>query len=138
MVFMEKIARVVIAVTLGLLPLFFLPITRDAFEYNKLFLLVFSTLLLVALYAFKTLKMGRVELVASPLDKAVALFTGAYFLSYLVSSPNKIYALTQPGAAGTIFTLFLFYFASRQFLKDSVKTAHTIIEVPLLVSATIL
>lgn len=135
---MQKLARIIIQTTLFLVPLFFLPITRDAFDFNKYTLLLIATLILGALWAIQTMQRNRIEVVAGSLDKGVALLGLSYLLSFLLASHNKIVALTQPGGAGTIFTFILFYFFSRQFLFNEKKKALRIVLSPLFLSATVL
>lgn len=136
---MSRLALWIIRITIFLVPIFFLTTTRDAFDYNKLALLSVTTLVLLALWAIETIQKGRIEIAFSKLDRAVFIFFGAYLLSYIVASPNKIMALTQQGGAGTIIILTLFYFLVRQFLHtEKPEKVFSIVTLPLLYSATAL
>ena len=136
---MQKLAHWIIRITIFLIPIFFLPITRDAFDYNKFALLLTATLILLVLWAISTIQKGRIEIAFSTLDRAVFILFGVYVVSYIVASPNKIMALTQQGSAGMMFAVILFYFLIRQFLQDlKSDKIYTIVILPLLYSATAL
>ena len=136
---MQKLAHWIIRITVFLVPLFFLPITRDAFDYNKFALLLTTSLILLGLWATNTIKKGRIEVAFSNLDRAVFIVLGTYLLSYIVASPNKIMALTQQGATGSMFVLVLFYFLVRQFLQgEKQDKIYSVVILPLLFSATAL
>lgn len=136
---MQKLAHWIIRITIFLVPLFFLPLTRDAFDYNKFALLLTATLILLVLWAINTIQKGRIEIAFTNIDRAISILFGVYLVSYIVASPNKIMALTQQGAAGTIFALVLFYFLVRQFLHGlKSDKIYSIVTLPLLYSATAL
>ena len=139
---MNTIARMLIQIGIFLFPLFFLPVTRDTVNFNKHIFLIVAALILVIVYCIRSLREKRFTYVSSPLDIPVLLFALSYLASLLISSPNILYALTQPAGAGTIFSLTLILLFARQFVTTSEKTSpSTLISVfvaPLLYAAAAL
>src|SRR3989344_8472051 len=120
---MNTIARMLIQIGIFLFPLFFLPVTRDTVNFNKHIFLIVAALILVIVYCIRSLREKRFTYVSSPLDIPVLLFALSYLASLLISSPNILYALTQPAGAGTIFSLTLILLFARQFVTTSEKTS---------------
>ncbi len=68
-----------------LLPLFFLPITTEAFEFPKQLLIVFFISILAILWAIKMILKGQVKILHSPLTIPILTFFGLFFLSTIFS-----------------------------------------------------
>jgi len=106
--------------------LFFLPVTSEFFEFNKMaFVLVASSLTLI-LWAVKAVKMQRLTLVKSPLDLGIGLLILSSILS-TIFSVNKFSALF--GQYGKFFPnifvsimLFTLYYT----LTANITTARVI------------
>ena len=139
---MDKIVYRFIQACIFLVPLFFLPYTRDVFEYNKHFFLIVFALVLVIAYAVRMLREKRISFAVSQLDMPVLLLAGAYLISLLVSSPNTVYALLQPGGVGTILSLTMIYLLARQFIPDQKQDAGMLgigsLATPLILSSVVL
>ncbi len=110
----EKLLNVFPIILSFLMPLFFLPITVEYFEFNKLYLLISVTAIMLILWAIKTLLTKEVSLVKSKLDIALLCTFGAFLLSAILSV-NKTSSIY--GANGRWFptlasvsTLILFYY----------------------------
>lgn len=95
--------------TVFALPLFFLPLTGEYFEFNKLALLVVATLVGLLLWA---LAQTRSEFVlrTTPFDLPVLVVAGVFLLATLLVSPNKYDDLLVPGTTSIILAGTLFYF----------------------------
>lgn len=118
----EKLLNIIPVILSFLLPLFFLPITTEYYEFNKLYLLLVGTALMVILWAVKTVITKEVSLVKSRLDLALLCTFGAFLLSSLLSV-NKTASIY--GANGrwfptlvSISTLILFYYALSSTLSS--------------------
>lgn len=139
---MNTIATTIIQLAIFLTPLFFLPITRDSVNFNKHMFLIACALVLVVAYLIRSMKQHRFVFISTPLDMPLILFAVAYLASLFISSPNIIFALTQPTGAGTIFALTLIFLFGRQFIashdKVSVEHAQSVFITPLLYAAAVL
>jgi len=99
-----------IVILVGLLPLFFLPITPDFYDFNKNILLYCFIAILLIVWAIKMIVEKKVVLKRTPFCLPVLFLAFAYGLATILSSPNRIEALIIPGEAGTIISLALLYF----------------------------
>ncbi len=98
------------------LPLFFLPITADFFDFNKGILLVFVTLVSLLLWAISRTR-GEFRIRTTPFDLPVFLFAIVTVISALVVTPNKYDAFVFPGTASIILAGTFFYFVVVQYLQ---------------------
>ena len=106
----EKFINWIIIVLVGLLPLFFLPITPDFYDFNKNYLLMAGTLILLGLWGLRMILEKRVVFKKTAFDLPVLALAIAYSAATFLSSPNRIEALILPGETGTIISLALLYF----------------------------
>ncbi|OGK21972.1 hypothetical protein A3C23_00365 [Candidatus Roizmanbacteria bacterium RIFCSPHIGHO2_02_FULL_37_13b] len=106
----ENIQHKLLWLLIYLFPIFFLPITQEYINTNKLYLLIFCVLTLLSLSLINLLIKGKTSFVIALSDLPVLLFTVATGLSVLISSPNKIEALTIPTGLGFILGLTALYF----------------------------
>ena len=76
-----------------LLPVFFLPVTTEFFQFNKLALTTAVTLTLIILWAVKMLIEGKVEFTKSPLNLPILLIVVSFAISsyFSISRTNSIY-----------------------------------------------
>lgn len=99
-----------------LMPVFFLPVTSEYFEFNKLVLLSLATCLIFILWGVKLLIVKKVQMLKSPLVLPlvilgiVLLLSTVFSLSPYVSIFGK-YGRWFPSLFGYI-VLFVFYFAT--------------------------
>lgn len=108
----DKIVSLLIPFLIFLTPLFFLPLTPNFFEFNKMYLVLAGSLLIFALWLLKALLGKQIVLFSTPLDVPVILIFVAFLVSTLFASPNRVLPLL--GKTGIIFTLTCFYFALTQ------------------------
>src|SRR3989338_1403435 len=85
-----------------LVPLFFLPITSEYYEYNKHFLILIlsSSLLVVLVLGFLVDK--QVRITRSPLGLPLLLLSGAWLISSFTKTPNRPDAFLDTGQTTTI------------------------------------
>ncbi len=111
-----------IRATVFVLPLFFLPITSDFFEFNKAILLIVITLIGLLLWALSKTR-GEFKIRFTPIDLPVFLFAATMLASSLIVTPNKYDAFVFPGTATIIIAGTFFYFLVVQYL-DGQEEKH--------------
>lgn len=107
---LEKMIHRGLMALVFLLPLFFLPLTMDFFDFNKNFLLILAVLILTLLWVLKMALEKRILFKKTVLDLPVLLIAISYLLSFFFASTNKVEAFFLPLNLGTILALTLFYF----------------------------
>jgi tetratricopeptide (TPR) repeat protein len=141
---MQKVAKFFTQLAIFLVPLYFLPVTRDYFDFNKHYLLYGYSIFLIILFGISLIKNKRFEFKVSSIDKFVVLFAVALSASLVFSNSNKVEALLQPAGAGTVIALTLIYLLARQFVDFSnyrtvltpLLTSGAVLSIWLLLSAT--
>lgn len=119
-----NIKKYIVYALVFLFPLFFLPITQEYFVTNKLYLLAFGSLLLLAISAVEMVMERRMNWERQPLDGAVIFFAVAVGLSTLITSPNKFQALLNPNLGVTMIlslTILYFYLSRQRDAKQMVR-----------------
>jgi len=106
----ERFINWTIIVLVGLLPLFFLPLSLDFYDFNKNILLSCSVAILLVAWAIKMILEKKVTFRRTAFDLPILALAAAYILATIFSSPNKFEALLAPGETGTILALTLLYF----------------------------
>ncbi len=110
---MNKIITIILSIFVFLLPLFFLPITTDFFDFNKQTLLVGTTILLFLLWIIKIIKEKRLTFYISPFHIPVMLLFLITTISTFFGSPYKLGSLLAPLGLVTLGgTTFLFILLS--------------------------
>ncbi len=89
----DKIYFTIITLLVFLLPLFFLPLTNDFFEFQKQALLVLLTSIAVIIWLTRIILTKTVRLTLTPVLLPLVLLTAATFVSLIVVSPNRTQAL---------------------------------------------
>lgn len=97
--------------TIFLLPLFFLPITSEFYEFNKQALLIVSTLVLLLLLTTEYVSERQVRILRSPFGLPLLLLALSWIVSALLKTPNRVDAFLQPGNTSTIIAFVLFFTA---------------------------
>jgi O-antigen ligase len=95
-----------------LIPFFFLPITVEFFEFNKLYLVAFATLIMLILWAIKMLVTKDVSIVRSKMDLPIILLVSAVVISSIFSV-NRISSIY--GATGRWFPTLVSYLVLAAF-----------------------
>lgn len=107
---LDKIINGGLLVLVFLIPLFFLPLTSDFYDFNKNILLVVTAGLLLLAWGLKMFLENGLRLKRTPFDLPVVLIAVTYLLSTFIVSPNKIEVATLPGGTGTVVALTVLYF----------------------------
>lgn len=100
-----------------LLPLFFLPLTPDFFDLNKLALLSFGTLFLLFLWALPHAKSGSWRVSRTPFDLPILVFAAVLLVASFLN-PNKLGSFVFPGTTTLILAASILYFLIVQVTTD--------------------
>jgi len=114
----NKTINLIIILLIGLIPVFFLPITANFYAFNKNFLLVLTAALLCFLWAVKILVERKIEISRSDFDWPIIALALAFVFATIFASTNKIEALLFPSGTGTILALALLYFLITNTMKE--------------------
>lgn len=110
----DKLLNYIPLVLAGLMPLFFLPITTEFFEFNKQVLLIIGTIVLLVTWAIKILFGKQMEVTRSSLDTAIVAFLGVAIIStmFSIDKMSSIYGSMGRGFPSLLgyITLALFYY----------------------------
>lgn len=107
---LETLTRWLLRAVLFLLPIFFLPITGDFFDFNKLSILVVGISLTFVLWSASQLRGGVLNLRSTPLDLPFLVFAIVVLTSAVIQAPNKMDAFVFPGLASVVAAGFVLYF----------------------------
>lgn len=118
----EKISKIIPVITLFLVPIFFLPLSSEFYSFNKLALIVVSTILLLILWGLKTIKGEKLEIIKSPIDKSLAALLVVSILAtvFSVSKVDSIFG--QQGrwlGLGAFVVMFIYFYLSTPSFRDS-------------------
>jgi len=106
-----------------LIPVFFLPITTDFFELNKLALLVLGSIIILVLWGVKILFTKKLAISSSPLDLPILLSLAVFILStiFSINKDSSIFGIQGrwfPSLIG-FSTLVVFYYASASNIEKA-------------------
>jgi hypothetical protein len=115
---MDKMIFYFSCLVIFLVPLFFLPLTPNYFEFNKFSLLFFASVFIFLLLIIRIFLAKKLIVWGSIFDLPVFLFLTAYLLSTLIVPANRF--LPFFSITGIILILSLFYFIFNQIpTKDN-------------------
>lgn len=133
-IFLNKVLESIPVILILLMPIFFLPITTEFFEFNKQMLLLAATVAMLLLWSAKIALGGKFEITKSNID--IPLFAlGCIFLVGSIFSLNKTISIFGsqsrwfPSLLG-LLTVITFYYLSTTVVKtlSTIKLAlHTLI-----------
>ena len=114
---LQKIGFFIIQATILLLPLFFLTVTSEFYEFNKLALLIVTSSILTLIMAANFVLDRQVRLLRSPLGLPLLSLFAAWIFSTFLKTPNRLDALVEPGQTSTIIFLILFFLAATNLIR---------------------
>lgn len=107
----DKITTYGLFIFLFLFPLFFLSLTADSYEYNKMVLLAVASAIFFWLFLIKVAATKRLSLNRAAFTLPLLLLTLITIVSIFLQSPNIFVAFLTPGAGLTILSGFILYFS---------------------------
>ncbi len=133
---LKQINFVILALTIFLFPLFFLPFTFDFYATNKLYLLVFASLVLLLISTVDFFLNKKISWQTNLLDTPIILFLITLGLSIIISSPNKVQAVLNTNFGFlTIFSLTLLYFYLSRLTPNFKKILLSLLNISALIVA---
>ena len=115
---LQRLGFWIVLGTVMLLPLFFLPVTSEFYEFNKLALLVTATLILLTLLAALYFTERQVRILRSPFGLPLLAFTSSWLISTFLKTPNKVDAFLQPGNTSTMLGFTFFFFSAVNLVRS--------------------
>lgn len=91
-----------------LVPIFFLPLTTEFFEMNKLTLIILCTIILAILWAVRLMTSQKLELVKSIIDFPLVIFTAIYALATVFSINKTVSIFGSQGRWLGLFSTLVF------------------------------
>ena len=129
-VLIERLLDAIPALLALLVPVFFLPLTTEFFEFNKLSLIVVSTGFMLLLWVAKMLYDKKVEVAKSPMDfpilaTFVVTLLATFFSLHKVSSIYGAQGRWFPSLFGAVVLFVLYYVVATNI--STIKTIKTIV-----------
>lgn len=112
----NKISFFLVSALCFTLPLFFLPLTADFYNLNKIALIYLAAAFLLIVWAAKIFKERKISWRSNLFGWPILSLSLVFLISSLVQAPNKISALINP--SGLIICLGLISFFISQKLKE--------------------
>ncbi len=132
---MQNVSKNLIVAIAFVLPLFFLSLTTEFYDFNKQMLLLVAVIAILVMSWVNYSRTKTFNLTLSALNIPVVVFAVAALLSLFVNSPNKTEALFFPLGAGTIVLVSLWYAAvTNKIQVQNVKSVTN----ALVISGTVL
>ncbi len=126
---LNQLIKFITGIFFFIYPVFFLTLTSESYDYNKMVLLIITVTILFFLYSLKIVKERKIIFYGSSFTILLSFITGFYIISTLFQSPNITVALTTPLSTSTIVAGFMFYLLLIQMIKHSEKEYFTGISV---------
>lgn len=125
---LQKAGFFTVLAAIFLLPLFFLPITSEFYEFNKQALLATVALTSLTLWSISLVADKQVRITRSPFGLPFLTLAAAWLLSTFLKTPNRVDAFLDPGSTTTILSLVILFFTSINLIRtrkelDSVTMA---------------
>lgn len=99
------------------LPLFFLPITSEFYDFNKQALVIFLALASLLILTTSYVAERQVTLTFSPFGLPIIVFLTSLILSTILKSPSRLDAIIDPSLAGTYIGLAVIFFCATNFIR---------------------
>lgn len=132
---LDSILRTVIIATFAVLPLFFLPFTRDFFDTNKWMLLAGSALAVLVLSGIRSAVSRQVAVSLSLASAGLILYAIALAVSLAFGSTNRVEAATANTGIVTVTALAVIIFLGGAAVNHRTQT---LLKWALFVTATII
>jgi tetratricopeptide (TPR) repeat protein len=118
---LEKVSKIIPLLTLLLVPIFFLPLSSEFYSFNKLALIVLSTIILLVLWSVKTIKGEKLEIIKSPVDKSLMALLIVTILATIFSVSKTDSIFGQQGrwlGLGAFAVMVIYFYLSTPSFKD--------------------
>ena len=124
---LARIEKYTLYITVFLIPVTVLSISSNPFVVPKLIVLVYGVLIALLVRCVRIIISGKLDLKISGFDFPVIFVTGAYVLSTILRTPNKMEAVLLPGTATAVVGGALLYFLINQMSKEEKKNLSLVL-----------
>ncbi|MFV1917534.1 MAG: tetratricopeptide repeat protein [Patescibacteria group bacterium] len=124
---LAKLETYLLYAVVFLVPLAVLGISPNVFTPAKLTILSYGVALVLLVKAIRVIISGKLEFSVSSFDFPIFLIAGAYVVSTILRTPNKMEALLLPGTATAVVSGALLYFLLNQLSDAEKKMAGKIL-----------
>ncbi len=114
---------------LFLFPIFYLPVTSESYEYNKMALLLVTDLVLLILISLKFAREKKIYLVKSTFLLPLFLIATISLISALFISPNLLVAAATPSSVTALISGFILYLLFTYIFSFNLIQLHQIITI---------
>lgn len=121
---MDYLISLIVKIFVFLFPIFFLHITSESYEYNKMVLLAITVVILLILFTLKIVRERRFTAVTGTFGLPLFFLSGIAAISTLFQSPNLSVSLTTPISTTAIVSGFLLYLLLVNILADDASENH--------------
>lgn len=132
---LNYLKRIILAIFIFIMPVFFLPLTSEYYSTSKFYLLAIAVVLLIAINIVEIIIRKKARLMGSRLDIPLVVFLAGILVSTLISSTNKFQALVNLNLG---FIPLLFVFAMYLFVSKSDEKTKMLIDRAIFYSSTLL
>ncbi len=114
---LNQLIKFITGIFFFIFPVFFLTLTSESYDYNKMVLLIITVTILFFLFSLKIIRERKIIFYGSSFTILLFFITGFYIISTLFQSPNITVALTTPLSTSTIIAGFMFYLLLTQMIE---------------------
>jgi tetratricopeptide (TPR) repeat protein len=114
---LHKIGFYLVLFLTAIFPVFFLPITSEFYEFNKNFLLIGVSGILLLLLTVGFVVDKQVKITRSPFGLPILAVLITWLISTIARTPNRLDAILNPNQTGTIVALAIYYFTATNFIR---------------------
>ncbi len=114
---LHKIGFILTTAGAFLLPLFFLPLTSEFYDFNKQALVIFLALTSLLILTASFVAERQVTLTFSPFGLPILAILVSLVLSTVLKSPHRLDALIDPLQTGTYLGLTVIFFCAINFIR---------------------
>lgn len=122
---LQKVGIGIIVASTFLIPLLFLPVTSEFYDYNKQMFLILAASALVLLWVGTFIGDKQVRITRNPYSLPLLGFAASWLASAFLRSPNYADAFFDPNQAGTFVALVFFFIAAVNLVRSK-KEVETI------------
>jgi tetratricopeptide (TPR) repeat protein len=114
---LNKVGFWVVFALMVLLPLFFLPITSEFYDFNKHILLILASSILLITWVLAFVFEKQVRITRNPLGLPLLSILAVWIISTLSQTPNRMDVLLEPGSTVSLIAMAIFFSTSLSFIK---------------------
>ena len=127
--FLDKLIALCIYGIVGIVPIFFLPFTADAVEFNKQFLLYLLVILGIISWVIKGIVTKKLVIRRTPLDIPLLLIIATMLISAIASKNRYLSFWGDFNMLGDSFVSFIFYILFYFLVLNNVDSVKRVVKI---------